>query len=126
MMERATVGRLPAKSCSVKTQMFFHECGNEVVAVVVALVAVQLQRDIALLARGFEKVRMQLFFEELVREPLVDQDPVRGLLTVKGFDEFRRVVLTPGLLLVIRVPEVIAERFLPPWAIYRAADRRER
>lgn len=55
------------------SQVIFHECRNEIVAVIVAVVASQLEIDATRLASSLEQVRMQFLLEELVCHPLVDQ-----------------------------------------------------
>src|SRR5947207_303576 len=58
----------------VVAEMVFDECLDEEIAVVVAFVAPQLERLSRLAARFLEQLRLELLFEERVREPLVDQD----------------------------------------------------
>src|SRR5690606_22024405 len=93
---------------------------DEVVAVVVALVATEPERLSRLLARLGEQLRPELSLEELVGGALVDEELERKLTRR---DERRRVVLRP----LVRVrAEVPAEGLLPPGHLRRGHDRRER
>jgi len=73
-------------------QMIFHKAGNEIVAVVVALMAPQRERQTAISAGLLEKVRIELAFEELIAEPLIDQDvrPCRRI--AKRFNDLGGVI----------------------------------
>src|SRR5438477_7591693 len=104
----------------VKAEMAFHERLDEEIAVVVALVAAQLERLAGLAARFLEQLRLQLLLEKRVRETLVDQDshaerPAR--------EQLGGVVLAPSAAIGA---EIAAERLLAPGAAARRRDRRER
>src|SRR6185312_5114058 len=75
-------GLLSVQDFRVMDQVVLHEGRDEVVAVVVAFMAPQLQRVTNFLRRFLEQVGMQLQLQELVRETLVDQDvrPARRIL----------------------------------------------
>jgi hypothetical protein len=53
--------------------MVFDETGDEEVAVVVTFLHPQLERDIALGARLFQQIRLELVIQERVLGPLIDQ-----------------------------------------------------
>eukprot|EP01133_Synstelium_polycarpum_P022073 gene22073-26500_t len=61
----------------MEAQMLFHEGGDEVIAMVVAGMAAQLQGLAGVAARRLEHVRIQLIGQEFVGQALVDQDAVR-------------------------------------------------
>lgn len=69
-----------------------HERCNEIVAVVVTIVAAQFERDPFCVARSCKQVWMQFLFEKLIGKALVDQDGVCGQ-RCQPFDEFRRIVI---------------------------------
>jgi hypothetical protein len=75
----------------VVTQVIFHEGGDEVVAVVVALLHAQLERLIG--ARLAQQLRAELAFEELIPGALIDQQRARKAPRAQQLD---RVVLRPG------------------------------
>ena len=71
---------LPANRASVavmKAQVIFDERRNEIVAMVVAFVITKRQRLADVSARRLERRRIQLFAQEWVGQPLVNQQAVR-------------------------------------------------
>ena len=56
----------------VPAKMILHEGGNEVVAVIVAAVAAQLERNVCLGARTFQQFRAQLLVEEWIGLTYID------------------------------------------------------
>ena len=70
----AVSGRRLSKLLDVKPDVILDEGGDEVIAVVVALVAAQRQRLTCLGAGGFENLGIQLFGQELIGLALIDQD----------------------------------------------------
>ena len=93
---------------------------DEEIAVIVAFVPAHFERLPGLAARLFQKMRMELAREELVREPLVDEDRHAERATR---EELRRIVLEPAAAILA---QVAAERLLAPWAAARGRDGRER
>ena len=66
-----------AKPCRVMPQVIFHECGDKEVAVVILRMAAQRQRLPRRCAGSFEQVGMQLGFQKIVTQALVNQNAVR-------------------------------------------------
>src|SRR5258707_1300621 len=61
-----TRGGSSFQSRGVPAQMVFHEGGDEVVAVVVAGLAAQGERNFSLLAGGLQQLRAQLLFQKRI------------------------------------------------------------
>src|SRR5262245_1170034 len=101
------------------TQVVFHEGGDEVVAVVVAVLHAQRERGARLPAAVVEHLRVKLLRKKLVRGTLIDEDRARKRPLR---DQDTGVVFCPGLL--VR-PQVAAKRFLPPGAAHGRGDRRK-
>ena len=101
-------------------QVLFDERRDEEIAVVVAAVPAQREALSGRRACRLEGFGMELLREEFVGQPLVDEDAA----VERAFaDERRGVPAIPGG----RVgTEIAAERLLPPRALRRRADRRER
>jgi hypothetical protein len=55
-------------------QVIFDDTRDEIVPVVVACMIAQCEALTDLRTRRFEEMRMQLLLQELIREPLIDQD----------------------------------------------------
>ncbi len=55
-------------------QLVFHECGNEVITVIVAFVPAYFEFDRMLGAGGLEQMGMQFLLEVLIVKPLIDKD----------------------------------------------------
>src|SRR5690606_8999261 len=114
-------GSSPAQDAGVEPQVIFDESRDEVVAVIVPLVAPEPELETVLAAGGFERLRVQLLGEELVGEALVHQDRVPRLRHLPRLHQLRGIVLPPA----VPVPaEIMRERLLPPRAVDRVADRR--
>ena len=81
-MIRPVLFRVARQNPRVMTQVIFHEGRDEVVAMVVALVPAQRQRITRFPGGCFEHVLRQLLLQELVGQPLVDQQvrPARQVL----------------------------------------------
>src|ERR1700688_5048760 len=78
----------------MKPKMVIDKTGDEEVAVVVAFLHPHLEWDIALDARLFQQIRLELVIQEWVFGPLVDQErwPTPALV----FEERRRVIAAPS------------------------------
>src|SRR5262247_2697225 len=116
---RSELIRSGAELCCVMTQVVFHEGGDEVVAVVVAVLHAQRERGARLPAAVVEHLRVKLLRKKLVRGTLIDEDRARKRPLR---DQDTGVVFCPGLL--VR-PQVAAKRFLPPGAAHGRGDRRK-
>ena len=124
--ERHPEGRRPGcngstgQAARVVRQMVGDERLDEVVAVVVARMAAEIEPLVGLPARRFEQVGMKLRLQELVVLALVDEDRPAPRT---GADEGGGVVRGPGRPIV---SEVAAERLLAPRALRGGANRSER
>src|ERR1700681_1256992 len=78
----------------MKPEVVFDKTGDEEVAMVVAFLHPQLERDIALNAGLFEQIRLKLVIQERVVGPLVDQE--RWSTPAPVFEERRRVIVAPS------------------------------
>ncbi len=81
--------------------MIGHEAGDEVVGMIVAVLHPQGHGLVDFLAGRFEQMRAQLFFQELVGAPLVDQDVPGEEMT--GPDQFGGVVFFPNVGVVAQI-----------------------
>src|SRR5687768_995314 len=99
--------------------MVFHEGRDEIIAVVVALLHAQGERDVGGTTGGVKQLRLQLTLQEAVRGALVDEQIVdTGAVLNQG----------DGVVSAPKGPirdEVAAERLLPPRHPRRRRDRRE-
>lgn len=95
------------------------EAADEVVAVVVAVAAVERERVVRGLARGFEILGLELCFEKLIRHALLHEQ--RQLLRGLGH-ELTGIPPFPGVSIVT---EVGAERFFAPRHACGGNDGRE-
>src|SRR5690606_41829716 len=102
--------------------MVIHEGAKEVMAVVVAYMAAQSERLIGLFTRGLEGFGVQLVFQEIVSQALVNQDPLREGLGRRRH-EFGSVV--PGPFVAV-FPQIAAERLFTPGTAGRRCDGRKR
>ncbi len=89
--------------------MVFHEGRYEVIAVVIAGLAAKDQRDAGLRASVLQKLRTELFGQELIGVAIINQEigKARAIL-----DQCDRVVAAPGCAGFAEKP---AERLDPPW-----------
>src|SRR5262245_53710147 len=94
------------QSCCVPVQMVAHESGDEIVAVVVAGLTAQRQRDVRSRTGSLQQLRAQLLGQELVGIAIIDQEArIFGAV----FDQRHGVVRAPGVLVAA---EIAAERLL--------------
>lgn len=75
------------------SKVIFDERLDEVVAVIVARVAAQNERLPGECCGVLQPIRLELALEELVAEPLIDEQRAREAMTV--LDERDGIVLTP-------------------------------
>ena len=108
-----------AQRFGVMSNVVADKRGDEVVAVIVAGLQAQLERVIIGLACRLEKIRFQLFGEEIVGVALVDEDC--QALTGTG-NQRRRIVVGPSRPVVA---EIAAKGFFPPGAVHRRTNRRK-
>src|SRR6266576_1531389 len=99
--------------------MVLDKGGNEEVRVIVAFMPAQRQRDTGFGTGIFQKLRLELVFQELVSLALIDKQFSQSRAVLK---QGTSIVSSPTLLVG---PEISTQRFLPPRAVYRRADRRE-
>src|SRR5688572_7488593 len=104
------------QECGVMLQMIRYEGRNEVEAVVVALLAAQLERRTRFAAGRFQQLRLELLGEEFIRRALVDAD---GALVTPGRDQRARIVLSPGGLVLAQISR---ERFDAPRTLHGRGD----
>jgi hypothetical protein len=78
----------------MKSKVVLDKTGDEEVAVVVAFLDPQLERDIASDARLFQQIGFELVIQEWVLASLVDQE--RWSTPALVFEERRRVMATPS------------------------------
>src|SRR6266404_4697026 len=104
----------------MEPEVIFDESGDEEIAVVVAVLHPQIERDIMPIARLLAPVGLELSIQERVLRPLVDQE--RRAIPPALFKERCRIVLVPCR--TIRA-EVARQRFFAPWASHRRTDRSE-
>jgi len=100
-------------------EVFADEGGDEVIAVVVALLPAQGQRKVAGGANPFERCRVQLLGQKLIGGALIDQQG-NGLRS--RLDQAGGIVIGPCLAMVAQIG---FETALPPAAGHRVTDRRE-
>ena len=103
-------------------QVLFNERRNEVIAVVIALVATNFERQTAFGTGLFEQLRFELFLEKGVGEALVDEYFAVRRSICKPARNFTGIVVVPGRPVSA---EIIAERLLAPRAMQSLADRRK-
>src|SRR5574343_404144 len=105
----------------VEADVVVDEAGDEIVAVVIAGMAAQLDRLARVDAGSFELLRIQLFGEEFIAQPLIDQCAVReGRLLL--FHQQAGIMRRP---LLAVFAQIAAEGFHAPWAARWRCDRRE-
>ena len=100
-------------------EVVLDKAGNEEVRVIVAFMHAQRQRYTGFGAGIFQKLRLELAFQELVPDPLIDKQVFQSRAI---FKQRTSIVSSPTLLIGA---EISAKRFLAPRAVYRRADRRE-
>ena len=100
-------------------EMVAHEGRDEIVGMVIAGLAAQRQVDPGAVAGPFQKLRLQLFGQEIVRLALVDEDVLHPCPVL---DQRAGIVFAPRL--PVRA-EIAGQRLLAPRAIERRDDRRE-
>src|SRR4051812_43644622 len=100
-------------------QVILHEGGNEVVTVVITLLTTQRQGVTDLLRSRLKDVLRELFLQELVPQPLIDQQvrPPGGVFETR--DDFSRVILRP---LALVLAQVAREGLLAPRHLARCRD----
>src|SRR5436190_5433517 len=98
-------------------QVIRHEGGNEVVAVVVAFLHPQGERDGRLGAGTFQQFRTELFLQKWVGVSDIDQEFGKSGAVL---DQRNRVMLAPRLLVA---SEIAAKRFYAPRHLRRSTDR---
>src|SRR5262245_30500878 len=104
----------------VPAQMVSQECGDEVVAVIVAGLPAQGEGDPGFLARALQQLRAELLREKLVGVAVVDQQIGQSGAVL---DQRDRIVLAPCLPVIA---EIAAERLDAPWHPRRCDNRRKR
>lgn len=112
---RGEVGGVQLRS--MVAQVVFHERRDEEITVIVTLLAPQGKPLAGVAARRLEHFRIQLIDQELVGQPLIDQD---GLRKRRTLHELAGVVLAPGLQVV---PQITLEGFLAPGTAHWRGDR---
>ena len=103
------------------TQLSVDHAGDEVVAVVVALMSVQVQRLTGRGASRLQALGLQLAGQKAVAETLVDAD--RAIETVTVGQQRTGVGLTPGDRILAQIAR---QGLLPPGHFDGCADRRQR
>src|SRR6185437_4848913 len=105
----------------MKSQVVLDECRNEEIAVVVAALQAQVQRDARSRARILEQIGPELALEKWVARSLINQDCRSCPAAI--FDQRGCVVVPPAVALVAKVA---CQRLLAPGAPHRRGDRGER
>src|SRR6185437_6712439 len=104
----------------MKSQVVLDECRNEEIAVVVAALQAQVQRNARSHARILEQIGPELTLEKRIARSLIDQDCRSGPAAI--FDQCGSVVVPPAVALVAKVA---GQRLLAPGATHRRGDRGE-
>ena len=102
--------------------MIGDEAGNEIIAVIVAVMPSQLEIYALFAADRLEPIDIEFLLEELVGQSLVNENSTAWRLG-KVADDFGRVVLAPG---GADTAKVVAEGLLSPRAVTRITDGCER
>src|SRR5207237_5507035 len=108
-----------AQSGGVPAQMIFHECGYEIIAVVVAGLTAEQQWNLRLRAGALQKLGAKLLGQELIGVADIDQQ-IREPSTV--LDERDGIVSAPSRTVIAEIP---AERLDAPWHLRRRDNRRK-
>ena len=107
------------ESRGVPRDVITHERGDEVVAVIVTILATQRQSCACALRGRLQELRSELTFKERIQGPDVHQDFARISMFL---EETRRIVLLPSLLVFA---QVVPKGLPPPWDLAGRGDRRE-
>src|SRR5207237_49064 len=99
--------------------MIFHECGYEIIAVVVAGLTAEQQWNLRLRAGALQKLGAKLLGQELIGVADIDQQ-IREPSTV--LDERDGIVSAPSRTVIAEIP---AERLDAPWHLRRRDNRRK-
>src|SRR5580698_3082466 len=101
-------------------QMVGHEGGNKVVAVVVAALQAEIERDTSLCACSFQQFRAKLLCQERVGIADVDEKVWKSRSVL---DQRHRIMLAPRRFVVA---EIAAQRLDAPRYLRGRGDRRKR
>src|ERR1700738_3688167 len=99
--------------------MIGHEGGNEVVAMVIAGLATESERDACLRACTLQQFRAKLFRQERISIAYIDQKIGKPGAVL---DQKNRIMLTPGIYVVA---QVACQRLDAPGDLRGGCDRRK-
>ena len=100
-------------------QVILDKARDEIVAMIVAVMSAQFERNAPFFAGCFKKLRIQFLLEKIISEPLVDENRICRNIIELPYDRCR-IVFSPGRLVV---PQVIAQGFFTPGATHGCTDR---
>src|SRR5580704_14035056 len=98
-------------------QMIAHEGRDEIIAVIIAALATQLERNARFLACSLQQLRAKLLGQERIGVADIDQQLGKSCAVL---DEGDRIMLAPGVLVA---SEIAAERLDAPRYARRRDDR---
>src|SRR5690554_1314362 len=103
----------------MKAQVFTNEAGNEVIAMVIAFVAIQSQWITTHLRCSLQRFRLELLSQKVIGFTLIYQrrHKLRGVLHQQA-----GVIFSPAVGIITQIS---SECLLSPGAIYRITDRTE-